>query len=101
MALASFFDRVFWWTHHQFAECGLQIENVPEPPYCRAYAALDWLVWYGPLVSLLMALVVLLLRRRRWHAAPYTAVVLFWLSVLMSIRTVFVLLVGFAMSGMQ
>jgi uncharacterized membrane protein len=101
VALTSFLDRVFWWTHKQFADCAIQIGSVPQPPYCRAYDELDWIIWYGPPVSLVISAVVLLLRRRRWHSSPYTPVVLFWLSVLMSIRTVFVMLVRFAMSGIH
>jgi hypothetical protein len=101
VALASFVDRVYWWTHRQFLDCDVQISGTPQPPQCRAYAELDWMIWYGPMVSLAIALAVLLLRRRRWHSPPYLPVAVFWLSVLMSIRTAFVLLVGMAMSGMH
>jgi hypothetical protein len=101
VAVASFIDRVYWWTHQQFLDCDVQIAGRPQPPYCRAYAELDWMIWYGPLVSLAISLAVLLLRRQRWHSAPVLPVVVFWLSVLMSIRTVFVFLVGLAMGGMH
>jgi hypothetical protein len=101
VALGSFLDRVFWWTHKQFAECAAQIGNLPQPPYCRSFDQLDWIIWYGPLVSLAISALVLLLRGQRWHSSPFTPVVLFWLSVLMSIRTVFVMLVRFAMSDIH
>jgi hypothetical protein len=101
VALGSFLDRVFWWTHKQFADCAVQIGNVPQPRYCRAFDELDWMIWYGPLVSLAVSAVVLVLRRQRWHSSPFTPVVLFWLSVLMSIRTAFVMLVRFAMSDIH
>jgi len=41
------------------------------------------------------------LRRQRWHSSPFTPVVVFWLSALMLVRTVFVMLVGFALSDMH
>jgi hypothetical protein len=101
VAAASFTDRVYWWTHQQFLACDVQIADKPQPPYCRLYAELDWMFWYGPLVSLAISLLVLLLRRRRWHSSPVLPVVVFWLSALMSIRTAFVLLVGLAMRGIH
>jgi len=101
VALTSFALRVFWWTHQQFADCDIQIWNKPQPGYCSVVSLLDWMIWFGPLVSLVISVVVLRLRRQRWHSSPFTPVVVFWLSVLMLVRTVFVMLVGFALSDMH
>jgi hypothetical protein len=94
VALACFLTRVFWWTHHQFLDCAVQIAGSPQPAYCRAVPELEWFIWYGPLVSLVISLFVLRMRHRRWHSPPYGPAAVFWLSVLMLIRTVFVILVG-------
>ena len=101
VALGCFALRVFWWTHQQFADCNIQIWNRPRPGYCSVVSELDWLIWYGPLVSLVISAVILLLRRQRWHSSPFTPVVVFYSSVLMLTRTVFVMLVGFALRDMR
>jgi hypothetical protein len=95
VALACFLTRVFWWTHHQFLDCAVQIAGTPQPAYCSAVSELEWFIWYAPLVSLLISLIVLRMRRRSWHSRPLGPVIVFWLSVLMLTRTVFVLFVGF------
>jgi hypothetical protein len=97
VALGCFADRVFWWTHQQFADCEMQFGDMPQPAYCSVASELDWIVWYGPLVSLGISFGVLLLRRERWHLSPFTPAAVFCLSALMSIRTVFVMLVGFVL----
>jgi len=101
VALTSFAVRVFWWTHQQFAGCTLQLWNKPQPGYCGVVSLLDWVIWYGPLVSLVISVVVLLLRRQRWNSSPFTPVFVFWASVLMCMRTAFVMLVGFALRDMH
>ena len=97
VALGCFADRVFWWTHQQFADCEMQFAEMPQPAYCSVVSELDWIVWYGPLVSLAISFGVLLLRRERWHSSPFTPGAVFCLSALMSIRTAFVMLVGFVL----
>jgi hypothetical protein len=97
VALGCFADRVFWWTHQQFADCEMQLADMPQPGYCSVVSELDWIVWYGPLVSLGISFGVLLLRYERCHSSPFTPAAVFCLSALMSIRTVFVMLVGFVL----
>jgi hypothetical protein len=101
VALTSFALRVFWWTHQQFAGCDVQIWNKPQPGYCGVVSLLDWVIWYGPLVSLAISAVVLLLRRQRWHSSPFTPVFVFWASALMCMRTALVMLIGFALRDMH
>src|ERR1700679_2572033 len=101
VALVCFADRVFWWTHRQFADCDMQIFNRPQPGYCSVVSELDWMIWYGPFISLGIAVGVLLLRRQRWHSFPFSPVVVFWLSMLMLTRTAFVMLVGFALRNLH
>jgi hypothetical protein len=101
VALGCFADRVFWWTHKQFADCETQFEGVPQPAYCGVVSELDWIVWYGPLVSLGLSFSVLLLRREHWHSSPFTPVAVFCFSALMSIRTVFVMLLGFVLRDLH
>jgi hypothetical protein len=100
VALGSFIDRVLWWTHKQFRDCLVQTER-PQPPYCVVSSELEWIVWYGPCVSLVIALLVLQWRSQKWHSRPFTPVVVLWLSVLMLIRTVFVMVVAFALRHMN
>jgi hypothetical protein len=101
VALGCFADRVFWWTHKQFADCEMQFGNMPKPGYCSVVSELDWIVWYGPLVSLGISFSVLLWRRERWHSSPFTPATVFGLSALMSIRTLFVMLVGFVLRDLH
>jgi hypothetical protein len=101
VALGCFADRVFWWTHRQFADCEMQFADMPQPGYCSVVSELDWIVWYGPLVSLGISFGVMLLRRERWHSSPFTPAAVFCLSALMSIRTVFVMLVGLVLRDLH
>jgi hypothetical protein len=101
VALACFLLRVFWWTHHQFLDCALPITGTPQPWYCGVVPQLEWCIWYGPLVSLTIALIVLRMRRQSWHSSPFAPVVVFWSSVLMLFRTVFVLLIGFFLGNLH
>jgi hypothetical protein len=101
VALGCFADRVFWWTHKQFVDCEVQFMDLPQPRYCSVVSELDWIIWYGPLVSLGISFGVLLLRRERWHAPPYSPIAVFCCSALMSIRTVFVVLVGFVLRDLH
>jgi len=101
VALGCFADRIFWWTHKQFADCEMQFGEMPQPGYCSVVSELDWIVWYGPLVSLAISFSVLLLRRESWHSSPFTPVAVFCFSALMSIRTVFVMLLGFALRDLH
>jgi hypothetical protein len=101
VALACFLTRVFWWTHHQFLDCAVQIAGRPQPAYCSAVSELEWFIWYAPLVSLLMCLIVLRRRRHSWHSRPLGPVIVFWFSVLMLTRTAFVLFVGFFLRDMH
>jgi hypothetical protein len=101
VAVGCFADRVFWWRHQQFADCNIQIWNRAQPGYCGIVSPLNWVIWYGPLVSLGIAVVVLLVRRQRWHSSPYTLVVVFWCSVLMLTPTVIAMIVGFSLRDMH
>jgi hypothetical protein len=101
VALGCFADRVFWWTHKQFVDCESRFGNLPQPGYCSVISELDWIIWYGPLVSLGISFGVLLLRPERWHAPPFAPIAVFCFSALMSIRTVFVLLVGFVLRDLH
>jgi peptidoglycan biosynthesis protein MviN/MurJ (putative lipid II flippase) len=101
VALGCFADRVFWWTHRQFADCEMQFGEAPQPAYCSVVSELDWMVWYGPLVSLGVSFGVLLFRRERWHSSPFTPIAVFCISALMSIRTVFVMLLGFVLRDLH
>jgi hypothetical protein len=101
VALGCFADRVCWWTHKQFADCEMKFGDMPQPAYCSLDPELDWIVWYGPLVSLGISFSVLLLRRERWHSSPFTPVAVFCFSALMSIRTVFVMLLGFVLRDLH
>jgi hypothetical protein len=101
VALGCFAVRVFWWTHKQFADCEMKFGDMPQPAYCSVDRELDWIFWYGPLVSLGISFSVLLLRRERWHSSPFTPVAVFCFSALMSIRTVFVMLLGFVLRDLH
>jgi len=101
VALGCFADRVFWWTHRQFADCEMQFADITQPGYCRVVSELDWIVWYGPFVSLGISFSVLLLRPERWHSSPFTPTAVFCISALMSIRTVFVMLVGLVLRDLH
>jgi hypothetical protein len=101
VAFASFMDRVFWWTHKQFASCATQTWGTPQPPFCRVVSELDWMIWYGPLISLVISLIVLLLRRQRWHSSPFTPAVVLAVSALMFARTMFVMFAGLFLRDMH
>jgi hypothetical protein len=101
VALGCFADRVFWWTHKQFSDCQMQFGEMPQPAYCSVVPELDWIVWYGPLVSLGISFSVLLWRPERWHSSPFTPAAVCCMSALMSIRTFFVMLVGFVLKHLH
>lgn len=101
VALACFMLRVFWWMHHQFLDCAIPIAGAPQPGYCSAVPELEWFIWYGPLVSLTISLIVLRMRSQRWHSSPFAPVVVFWLSALMLTRTAFVFAIGFFLRDMH
>ena len=101
VALTSFALRIFWWTHQQFADCNVQIWNRPQPGYCSVVSQLDWMIWYGPLVSLAISFGALLLRHQRWHSFPVTPVVVFWCSAVMLGPTAFAMYVTFLVRDMH
>ena len=59
------------------------------------------MIWYGPLVSLVISFGALLLRRQRWHSFPVTPVVVFWCSAVMLGPTAFAMYVTFLVRDMH
>jgi hypothetical protein len=101
VVLTCLAGHLFWWTHSQFAECNARIWNRPQPGYCGVILELNWLIWYGPLVSLGISFGVLLLRRQRWHSSPFLPALVFWFSALLFIPTLFGMFLGAFLENMH
>jgi hypothetical protein len=100
-ALASFAVRVFWWTQKQFSDCYTQIWNKPQPAYCGVPSELNWVMWYGPLVTVAMAVSVLVLRGQGWHSSRFTPVVVFWFSIVSCVPKVLMMLLVMSLRNMH
>jgi hypothetical protein len=81
VALASVTAQVLWLTHTQFSNCAIEIANRRQAGFCVYVPALNWLFGFGPVISVVTSLVILVRRRQPWHSSPIAPVVVFWLSV--------------------
>jgi len=101
IALICLAGRIFWFAARQFGACDLLIWNQPQPGYCGVVSELNWIIYYGPVVSIAISFAVLVLRPQRWYSSPRIPLLVFGLSALLLVPTFFGMFLRAFLGGMH